>query len=101
MSRTADVKSKPPPRITMARRPMEKAFHALIYLLLGGTVLLAQNKQPPSAVATAHIGKGYELEQKDQYAEAAREFRAALAIDPGASNARYQLAVCLFALGER
>lgn len=80
---------------------MEQAFRALICVLLGGAIVLAQNQQRPSAAATAHIGKGYELEQKDQYAEAAREFRAALAIDPGASNARYQLAVCLFALGER
>jgi tetratricopeptide (TPR) repeat protein len=80
---------------------METAFRTLICLLLGAAVLIAQNKQPASTAATAHIGKGYELEQKDQYAEAAREFRAALAIDPGASSARYQLGVCLFALGER
>ena len=100
MRRTVDVKSKPPLQFTMARRAMEKASATLICVLLGGAVLVAQNK-PPSAAATAHIGKGYELEQKDQYAEAAQEFRAALATDPGASNARYQLAVCLFALGER
>ena len=54
-----------------------------------------------SATATAHIGKGYELVQNDRFAEAAEEFRAALALDPDAVNARYQLAICLFALGDR
>ena len=53
-----------------------------------------------SASATAHIGKGYELVQNDRFAEAAQEFRAALALDPAALNARYQLAICLFALGD-
>jgi Flp pilus assembly protein TadD len=53
-----------------------------------------------SGPATAHIGKGYELVQDDRFAEAAEEFRAALAIDAGAVNARYQLAICLFAQGE-
>jgi len=48
-----------------------------------------------------HIGKGYELVQNDRFAEAAQEFRTALALEPGAENARYQLAVCLFAVGER
>jgi tetratricopeptide (TPR) repeat protein len=68
-------------------------------LLLVHLVLCGQ--QTTSAVATAHIGKGYELVQSDRYAEAAGEFRAALALDPNAWNAHYQLAVCLFALGER
>ena len=63
---------------------------------------LAAGAQSPSSVsATAHIGKGYELVQNDQFAEAAEEFRTALAFDPSALNARYQLAICLFALGER
>lgn len=48
-----------------------------------------------------HIGKGYELVQNDRFAEAAQEFRAALALEPSAASARYQLAVCLFAVGER
>ncbi len=53
-----------------------------------------------SASVTAHIGKGYELLQNERFAEAAQEFRAALALDATAVNARYQLAICLFALGD-
>jgi tetratricopeptide (TPR) repeat protein len=68
-------------------------------LCLSGIAAVGQS--PSSAIATAHIGKGYELVQNDQFAEAAQEFRAALAIDPSARNARYQFAICLFALGER
>jgi len=62
--------------------------------------IVAGAQNPSSASATAHIGKGYELVQDDRFAEAAQEFRAALALDPSALNARYQLAICLFALGE-
>ena len=68
-------------------------------VLVSGIAAGAQSSS--AAAATAHIGKGYELEQNDRYAEAAQEFRAALALDPSALNARYQLAICLFALGER
>jgi Tfp pilus assembly protein PilF len=70
-----------------------------ILLCFSGMAVAAQSN--PSAAARAHIGNGYELLQKDQFAEAAREFRAALALDSSALNARYQLAICLFALGER
>ena len=70
-----------------------------IFLCVIGIAAAAQ--RPSSAAATAHLGKGYELVQNDQFAEAAQEFRAALALDPSAINARYQFAICLFALGER
>ena len=70
-----------------------------ILLCVSGFAVNAQSIS--SASATAHIGKGYELVQNDQFAEAAQEFRAALALDPLALNARYQFAICLFALGER
>jgi Flp pilus assembly protein TadD len=75
-------------------------MHAPVRILLcvSGIAILAQSL--PSPKATAHIGKGYELVQNDRFAEAAEEFRAALAIDPGVINARYQLAICLFALGD-
>jgi tetratricopeptide (TPR) repeat protein len=51
--------------------------------------------------AQAHVGKGYEFIQQERYKDAAIEFQAALAINPRLVRARYQLAVCLFALGER
>jgi tetratricopeptide (TPR) repeat protein len=51
--------------------------------------------------AEAHVGKGYELVQEDRFEQAAAEFNHALAVDPGLVRARYQLAVCLFALGRR
>ncbi len=70
-----------------------------ILLCVSGIAVDAQSIS--SASATAHIGKGYELVQNDRFAEAAQEFRAALALDPSVLNARYQLAICLFALGER
>lgn len=62
---------------------------------------LAVAAHAQTADATAHIGKGYEFVQSQRFAEAAEEFRAALKLDPSAVNARYQLAVALFALGDR
>ena len=80
---------------------MRVDLRVFICALAGGITLCTQIEGTSSTSATAHIGKGYELVQNDRYAEAAKEFRAALALDPGAIQARYQLAVCLFALGER
>jgi tetratricopeptide (TPR) repeat protein len=80
---------------------MRRARRVFVCTLLGAVALGAQGERPPSAAAMTHIGKGYELVQNDRFAEAAQEFRAALALDPGAEKARYQLAVCLFAVGER
>jgi len=51
--------------------------------------------------AQSHVGKGYDYEQNQRYEEAAQEFQTALALDPGLVRARYQLAVCYFALGKR
>lgn len=48
----------------------------------------------------SHLGAGYELIQSERYQEAAREFRAALELNPDLVRARYQLAVCLLALGQ-
>jgi protein O-GlcNAc transferase len=69
------------------------------FLLCLSSIAVA-DQSTSSATATAHIGKGYELVQNDRFAEAAEEFRAALARNPSALDARYQLAICLFALGE-
>jgi tetratricopeptide (TPR) repeat protein len=55
----------------------------------------------PGDAAEAHIGKGYEYVQSERYVEAAKEFRAALALNANLPRVRYQLAVCLFATGQR
>ncbi len=70
---------------------------ALVFVLAAASAPAQQH----SSDAAAHIGKGYELVQDQRYAEAAEQFRVALKLDPRALNARYQLAICLFALGER
>jgi len=75
---------------------MSRSYTILVCALVAAWASPAQTKQ-----ATAHIGKGYELVQNQRFAEAAQEFREALKLDPGEVNARYQLAVCLFALGDR
>jgi len=54
---------------------------------------------PQPDTAEAHVGRGYEAEKDDKYQEAAKEFQAALALNPGLIRARYQLAVCLLAIG--
>jgi tetratricopeptide (TPR) repeat protein len=61
----------------------------------------AQEESPPpkSDTAEAHLGKGYEAVKDEKYQQAAIEFQAALALNPGLIRARYQLAVCWFALG--
>lgn len=51
--------------------------------------------------AAAHLGRGYELIQQQRYDQAATEFRRALEIEPNLPRARYQLAIALFAEGER
>ena len=63
----------------------------------------ASSAQPTASTgaAEAHVGKGYQYEQQERYEEAAREFQAALTANPGLVRARYQLAVCYFALGRR
>ncbi len=50
--------------------------------------------------AEAHVGRGYEYLKDERYQEAAREFQAALDLNPHLLRIRYQLAVCQFALGK-
>lgn len=49
----------------------------------------------------AHVGRGYQFIQDERFEEAAKEFQAALALNPNLPRARYQLAICLFSLGRR
>jgi tetratricopeptide (TPR) repeat protein len=51
-------------------------------------------------MVAAHLGRGYELLEDYRYQEAAKEFQAALALQPGHVRARYQFGVCCFALGK-
>ncbi|MGI9071569.1 MAG: tetratricopeptide repeat protein [Bryobacteraceae bacterium] len=78
----------------MPRRP----YRLLAVVLFLAPYLLAYAAEDE---ATAHVGKGYEFVQKEQYKEAVIEFQRAVEINPHLVRARYQLAACLFALGER
>jgi Flp pilus assembly protein TadD len=62
---------------------------------------LAHHSPPAADSPEAHVGKGYEYIKDERYQEAAKEFQAALALNPALPRARYQLAICYFALGQR
>ena len=55
---------------------------------------------PKSDNVDAHLGRGYEALKDEKYQEAAKEFQLVLVLNPGHIRARYQLAVCWFALGK-
>ncbi len=68
-------------------------------MLFSSSLFAHPQAPPPASMDTqAHVGKGYEFEKDDRFSEASREFEAALAIDAKLPGARYQLAVCYFAL---
>jgi tetratricopeptide (TPR) repeat protein len=69
---------------------------------VGRRLIGAQNEASgsPPDVAEVHVGKGYELVKDQRFAEAAKEFEAALALVPRLVRVRYQLAVCWFNLGD-
>lgn len=75
-----------------------RCFLSLSLLIFLSAALLRAQSAPP---ADAHLGKGFQLLEDDRYQEAAREFQEALSVAPQMTRARYQLAICLFALGER
>jgi tetratricopeptide (TPR) repeat protein len=78
---------------------MSREFHSLlVFTFLFAPCLFAQ---PQANDVEAHIGKGYQLVQEDRFDQAAAEFELALAGNPRLVRVRYQLAVCLFALGRR
>jgi Tfp pilus assembly protein PilF len=61
----------------------------------------AQNQQetaaPEADQAEVHLGRGYEALKQERYADAAKEFRMALKIDPTiVMRARFPLAIALF-----
>lgn len=60
--------------------------------------LVPQATQEGTA-AEAHVGRGYEFEKDERFANAAAEFETALAARPELTRVRYQLGVCYFALG--
>jgi tetratricopeptide (TPR) repeat protein len=75
---------------------------SLLFVAGGGTVATGQETTAlPGTADTAegHLGKGYDALKQDRYEVAAREFRAALDIDPKlVLRARFPLAVALFEL---
>jgi tetratricopeptide (TPR) repeat protein len=71
--------------------------HGSIWILILVAAKLSGGNDP----AAQHLGRGYELIQDNRYRDAESEFRQALASNPNLTRARYQLAICLFALGER
>ena len=55
--------------------------------------------QSPSGDAAALLSKGNQLMRQQAYGEAAAEYDRVLRVAPELAVARYQLAICLFALG--
>ncbi len=70
----------------------------------GALVLLAAAlpgaAQQGAGAAQSHLGAAYRLQQDQLYEQAASEFEAALQLDPSLDRARYQLAICRFAVGQ-
>jgi len=79
-------------------------FLLLLVLLLGSSPWWQaagqsadSQKTPTGESLEVHLGNGYEALKQEQYEVAEKEFRAALAIDPGlVMRARFPLAVALF-----
>jgi len=94
----------------MTRRTFSRGFRVRLLITLvfflsvaaAHALYGAQNESSGSAsdVAQVHIGKGYELVKDQKFAEAAKEFAAALGLVPQLVRVRYQLAVCFFNLGD-
>jgi tetratricopeptide (TPR) repeat protein len=93
------------------RKPMSRtlwcaaaAFACLLRLGCAAGMPTAQaqvaESKSQAEFAEAHVGRGYELVKDERYAEAAAEFQAALGLETGLVRARYQLAVCWFAVGK-
>ncbi len=62
--------------------------------------LTAFGQTVPSNQAASFLGKGNQFIEERLFQRAIDEFQQALAIEPGLHAARYQLAICFFALGK-
>lgn len=71
---------------------------ALLLLLFHAFQLRSDHPAKCGEKAAAHLGKGYEYVQNQNFQEAAGEFTAALSLNPALTRARYQLGICEFAL---
>lgn len=70
---------------------------ALTLLVLAFEANGQTGKVDPKAAPETHLGRGYEALKQDRYEDAAREFRAALALDPSlVERAQFPLGVALF-----
>ena len=85
--------------IVMHLRGVRQAFFGRLGVCIA--VLSAARIYSAQDPAAAHVGRGYELIQDGRFQEAESEFRGALELNPSLTRARYQLAICLFALGSR
>ena len=74
------------------------SFHRLTAAFV--LTLSAVAQSPPRDRAVVLLGKGNQLVEQRLFQEAAAEFQHALQIEPDLHAARYQLAVCLFAMGQ-
>jgi tetratricopeptide (TPR) repeat protein len=89
------------PRRFRSALSVGRRLTAFLIFALTVSPLIARAQEPaPADTAEAHLGKGYEAVKDERYQVAAKEFQAALALNPGLVRGRYQLAVCWFALGK-
>jgi len=89
------------PRRFRSTLSLPRALTAFLTFALIVSALMARVQEPaPADTAEAHLGKGYEAVKDERYQVAVKELQAALALNPRLVRARYQLAVCWFALGK-
>jgi tetratricopeptide (TPR) repeat protein len=89
-------------KTTFATHVLLGAFILTFGWVFGQSSLLSRtNEHDKTALPPAvqsHVGKGYEFVQNGQFQQAVQEFQAALDLDPGLTQIRYQLGVSYFAL---
>ena len=101
LTRRAGLKYNPD-RCKVTQLPLVREIARICLLAALAAAPPAYTQTPGAAQAAqdtpeSHLGKGYDALRQDRYEEAAREFRAALALDPKlVMRARFPLAVALF-----